>query len=340
MTSNEQARPDPADRIGVWLVGARGSIGSTVAVGLFALKRGLVPPIGLATELDPLRRLGFADFENFVLGGCDVRRTPAADGVTELVSEGIVSAEVAAACADDLAELDERLCPGFLGAGEGELAALSGATEDVGVAERTALSPRERIAAMRGDLVRFAEEHGLARVIVVNVASTESPPEGDRWRSAEGFEAALDAGEPLPASCLYARAAFEAGSGFVNFTPSAGASIEALRELAESKSLPHCGNDGKTGETLVKTTLAPMFAHRALRVLSWQGYNMLGNRDGAVLEHPEHKRAKVVGKDEALRSLLPNQDSIASSASITCLRSATGRQLSTSFTFRVFSALA
>ena len=72
--------------------------------------------------------------------------------------------------------------------------------------------------------------------------------------------------------------------------------------------MPHCGNDGKTGETLLKTVLAPMFAARALRVLSWQGYNMLGNRDGAVLSDPLHRRSKLASKDEALRSILPDPE--------------------------------
>ena len=309
MTSDRPAPPASSEPVGLWLVGARGSIGSTVALGLMALRRGLIPPVGLATELDPLCRLGFAAFDQLVLGGCDVRRTKVADGVRELVDEGVVSAAVAAACAADLAELDERLCAGFFGEGDADLSALRSATEDREVARRTALAPRERIAAVREDLDRFRSEHGLSRLVVVNVASTESPPAGDDdWQTTAGFEAALDSGRALPASCLYARAAFEAGAGFVNFTPSLGASIPALREQASRQGLPHCGSDGKTGETLVKTTLAPMFANRALRVLSWQGYNMLGNRDGAVLENPEHKRAKVVGKDEALRSLLPNPD--------------------------------
>jgi myo-inositol-1-phosphate synthase len=71
--------------------------------------------------------------------------------------------------------------------------------------------------------------------------------------------------------------------------------------------VPHCGNDGKTGETLVKTVLAPMFTARNLRVLAWQGYNMLGNRDGEVLVDGAHRQAKLRNKDEALRSLLGDE---------------------------------
>jgi myo-inositol-1-phosphate synthase len=80
--------------------------------------------------------------------------------------------------------------------------------------------------------------------------------------------------------------------------------VPALRELARERRVPHCGNDGKTGETLIKTVLAPMFTARALKVLSWQGYNMLGNRDGAVLADAAHRETKVRNKNDALRQLL------------------------------------
>ena len=103
---------------------------------------------------------------------------------------------------------------------------------------------------------------------------------------------------------MYAYAAIASGRPFVNFTPSLGASVPALLELAEERGVPVAGNDGKTGETLVKTVLAPMFRARALRVLAWQGYNMLGNRDGEVLRDPAHKSSKLRTKDDALRSLL------------------------------------
>ena len=84
--------------------------------------------------------------------------------------------------------------------------------------------------------------------------------------------------------------------------------MPALRELAVAEGVPVAGNDGKTGETLVKTVLAPMFSARALKVLAWQGYNMLGNRDGEVLEEPAHKAAKLENKDQALRELLSDDD--------------------------------
>jgi len=86
--------------------------------------------------------------------------------------------------------------------------------------------------------------------------------------------------------------------------PLADLAMPALRQLAEERGVAHCGADGKTGETLVKTVLAPMFAARGLKVHAWQGYNMLGNRDGEVLRDPNHAAAKIQHKDDVLRGIL------------------------------------
>jgi myo-inositol-1-phosphate synthase len=108
----------------------------------------------------------------------------------------------------------------------------------------------------------------------------------------------------LPASLLYALAAFEEGCPYVNFTPSTGATPAGLHEIALERGVPHMGNDGKTGQTLIRTVLAPMFAWRNLQVLSWSGFNILGNRDGAALDEPGANEAKTLGKDKVLGSIL------------------------------------
>jgi myo-inositol-1-phosphate synthase len=138
---------------------------------------------------------------------------------------------------------------------------------------------------------------------VVNVASTEPavdprPEHASLARLQEALGRA-DAGL-LPVSSLYAYAALDLGLPYVNFTPSAGAAMPALEELAAKRQTPVAGRDGKTGETLVKTVLAPMFARRNLRVLSWVGHNILGNLDGRVLDDPRNKASKVASKDQVL----------------------------------------
>ena len=147
-------------------------------------------------------------------------------------------------------------------------------------------------------------------MIVVCLASTETWREDrELWASLDGLEDALDSDTAdLPASSIYAYAAFKSGVPFVNFTPNKGAALGALRELARREGQPHCGNDGKTGETLLKTALAPMFAKRALHVMSWQGYNMLGNKDGEILSDPVRREAKRRNKDECLRAIIGGND--------------------------------
>jgi myo-inositol-1-phosphate synthase len=115
----------------------------------------------------------------------------------------------------------------------------------------------------------------------------------------------LAQGDPvLPASALAAYAAFTAGCSFVDFTPSTGARLAALAHYAELRRVPFGGNDGKTGETLVKSVLAPMFALRNLRVHSWSGLNLLGGGDGANLADPAANAAKVASKQRVLRDTL------------------------------------
>jgi myo-inositol-1-phosphate synthase len=109
---------------------------------------------------------------------------------------------------------------------------------------------------------------------------------------------------PLRASSLYAIAAFELGMPYINFTPSLGASLPAIQELAVLRGTCHAGQDGKTGETLLKSVLAPMFAARNLEVLSWVGHNIFGNLDGQVLDDPANKAAKMKSKDELIGQIL------------------------------------
>ena len=153
----------------------------------------------------------------------------------------------------------------------------------------------------------FVRAAGLKHLIVVNVASTEPPVDlasiPPTWAELEPL---LDRAQecPLPASSLYAIAALGAGHSYVNFTPSLGSAPEAIDELARLGNTRHMGCDGKTGETLLKSVLAPMFQLRNLRVMSWVGHNIFGNMDGQVLNDPVNKAAKVASKDHLLGEIL------------------------------------
>ncbi|HED64282.1 MAG TPA: myo-inositol-1-phosphate synthase [Planctomycetes bacterium] len=298
---NEQER---SHRLGVWLIGARGAISTCVAYGLAGLRDGIVEPVGLVTEKEPLRSLGMRAFEDFVLGGHEIARTDLSRSAAELARNGVLPRDLVAAASADAAAFEARIRPGLLDLGEVGRAELDPESAALGGAPI-----RERVDRIRGDLEAFRDEHDLERVVVVYLASTEPLREpAPSWETLEAFEEAIESGEDLPASCLYAYAAFRAKAPFVNFTPNRGASIPALCELALAEGVPHCGNDGKTGETLIKSALAPMFAARALRVLAWQGYNMLGNGDGAALADPSRRATKCASKDKALHAILDDED--------------------------------
>ena len=290
-------------RLGVWLIGARGSISTCVGYGLAGLRAGLLEPIGIVTEREPFASLGLCAFEDMVLGGHEIARGSLSESAGELVSHGVLGSQLVAAVSAEAAELDARIRPGVL-----DVADVGRAELDPRAAALGGVSPRERTDRLTEDLRAFKDEHGLARLVVVYLASVEPwIEECGHWRELAAFERALDHEGVFPASSLYAYAAFQAGAAFVNFTPNRASSLPALRQLARERKLPHCGNDAKTGETLLKTTLAPMFAARALKVLAWQGYNMLGNRDGESLTDPARARSKLRNKDEPLHSILDEQ---------------------------------
>ncbi|MQY05970.1 inositol-3-phosphate synthase [Actinomadura macrotermitis] len=275
--------------VGVWLVGARGSVATTAVAGAAALRAGLAPPAGCVTESPAFQGAGLPPLGELVFGGHDVVATPLPKRAEELVRGGVVPAPLLEAVRADLEAADAEIRPG-LGGWDGG-----------------ARSRRADVARLVADIAGFRERHGLDRVVVINVASTEPPcarqPEhGDL----AALERAMDepGAGPLPPSSLYAYAALSAGCGYVDFTPSAGARLPALDELARTRGLPYAGSDAKTGETLVKTALAPMFADRALEVRSWSGTNLLGGGDGATLADPAARRSKTASKDRALREIL------------------------------------
>jgi myo-inositol-1-phosphate synthase len=209
---------------------------------------------------------------------------------------------IADACMPDLDAWAENVRPGTVvnaGATIGKLA-------DLPEAHRVD-SPRAAFEHIKEDLTSFREKHRLDQVIVVNVASTEPPfALGEEHQTLERLVPALEkTGRALlPPSAIYAGATLELGLPYINFTPSLGASVPALEELALKRGAVHGGKDGKTGETLLKTVLAPMFALRNWRILSWVGHNIFGNRDGLVLDDPANKESKIKTKDQVISSIV------------------------------------
>ncbi len=290
-------------RVGIWMIGAFGGVGSTTALGLAALARGLTPQTGLATALPEFAALPFDAADQFVVGGHDIRQTSFGRTVAELHSRSNVFADpLLTACLPQLDEWSANVRPGVLYRPN---AILNSLADRPGLL--LAATPREAIRQIQSDLRAFAAKFALSQVVVVNVASTEPIfVAGPEVESLAALNAALD--EPdavsLPMSSLYAYAAVDAGFPYLNGTPSLGATVPAVEELAKLRTVPLAGQDFKTGETLMKAVLAPMFRKRNLRVLSWVGHNILGNRDGLILSDPANKATKVKSKDALLGEIL------------------------------------
>ncbi len=293
----------PASRIGLWLIGARGGVATTTVLGLAALRRKLIDETGLVSSLPDFSHLPLPGWDQFVVGGHEIRATPLTDEAERLHRESrVFDPETLAACQEDLKQTNDQVRPGTLwneGPTIRELATPDYASEQ----EST---PQEVVRRLQADLQEFQQRFELSDVIVVNLASTEAPLDQAHWPAtwAEAESQLASADCPLPASTLYAIAALDLGMPYINFTPSVGATPAGIDELARLRGTCHAGRDGKTGETLLKSVLAPMFADRNLQVMSWVGHNIFGNLDGRVLDDPVNKAAKVESKDHLLQEML------------------------------------
>ncbi len=269
----------------------------TVA-GHAALCRGIGSTAGLVTEREAFAAADLVGFDELVFGGHEVRAGSLREmGDAVLRDCGMLG--LTAAVGDALDTVDARIRPGVVRGGGRQIEAL-------GDSFVRAPSDAEAAAVVRADLDAFKAAHDIEHLVVVNVASTEPPFESlPCWQTPDLLRAAMRSSEVvLPPSALYAFAALEGGDAYVNFTPSVGSRVPAIETIAMERGGVHGGSDGKTGETLVKSVLAELFARRNLRVLSWFGQNILGNEDGRVLEDPENKKTKVASKDHLLEKIL------------------------------------
>ena len=296
----QQPSSSEARRVGVALVGLGGAVATTAVAGLELLRLGASGPDGL-----PLAGLqvdgraveevtGLAPYDALVVGGwdldgSDLRKAAEQHGVLDSRQLEVVGPALQAMSPWPAAG-DEEFCRNVTG---GNVVLASGR--------------RAQVEAVRGDLRRFREEQGLDGLVLVNLASTERWPDASAacLQTVEAFERGLDADDPaITPAMVYAYAAVCEGVGYANFTPSLAADVPALVELAEARSVPLAGKDGKTGQTMLKTVLAPAFRSRALRVEGWYSTNILGNRDGLALDDPASLQSKLQTKGTVLDSIL------------------------------------
>ncbi len=291
-------------KVGVWLVGAWGGVATTVVVGLAALKKGLSDTTGLVTSLPPFAPLDLIQWDEIVIGGHEIRETTYSAEAQVLIEKShVFNEKTLAGISSQLAKFDRNIRPGTLYNVGAKIESFAGPL----VLKTKNETASQAVSRLANDITEFKESNKLDRVIVVNVSSTEPPPPDEvrAWNWSQVQKSLTGKSHsPLPASTLYAIAAMQSGSHFVNFTPSIGSDLPGLDEYARHQQVLHVGRDGKTGETLMKAVLAPMFAARNLKVMSWVGHNIFGNLDGKVLDDPANKANKVKSKDHLLTEIL------------------------------------
>lgn len=281
-------------KLGIAVIGLGGAVGTTMVAGIELLKKGRIGTEGLPlADLDPKLTKDLANYENITFVGWDLHSENLAAAAEE---HDVLTHKQFVAVEDDLRKIKPWRAVGnknFLKNIEGEN---QFANTD---------SLRETIEKISKDLREFKKS--CDAVVVINLASTEKlADEGNEiFNSIADFEKALDANsKEISPAMLYAYAAISENVPYGNFTPSVAADIPALVEFAEKQGVPLAGKDGKTGQTMIKSVLAPAFRTRALKVEGWFSTNILGNRDGLALSNAESLASKVKTKSSLLEDIL------------------------------------
>lgn len=276
-------------KLGIAVVGLGGAVGTTMVAGIELLKKGLIDHTGLplAGVCDDL-----AAYDDIVFAGWDLFGEHLAKAAEE--HEVLTHKQFVAV------ENELRAVKPWRAASNGAfLANVSGDNTVSGVTHRAV------IESIRANIAEFKTQCGS--VVVINLASTEKlADEGNEiFNSIASFEKALDENSSwISPAMLYAYAAIAEGVPYGNFTPSVSADIPSLIEFAEKSGVPIAGKDGKTGQTMIKSVLAPAFRTRALKVDGWFSTSILGNRDGLALSDKESLASKVKTKSSLLDEIL------------------------------------
>jgi myo-inositol-1-phosphate synthase len=305
-TSRHHIEP-AAGRLGVLTVGL-GAVESTLVAGAELIRRGLAEPVGSLSQMGTIR-LGSGGEERVSL----IRDVAPLAGIDQLVFgawdpvvDTAYDAAVRCGVLDRLAHIEPIA---------GELKGIEPmpAAFDQNYVRRLdgpnvkpAAGKRDLAEALRNDIREFRAAHSCDRLVVIWCASTEILLQpGPAHQDLDALEAAIDANDAsIPPSMLYAYAALQEGVPFINGAPNLTIDVPAMVELAQTAGVPIAGKDFKSGQTLVKTVLAPMLKARMLGLHGWYSTNILGNRDGDVLEDPGSFRTKEQTKLGVLDDML------------------------------------
>lgn len=303
----------PAEgKLGVMIVGC-GAVATTFLTGVFMVRKGLAKPIGSMTQYDKIR-VGKGDNKKYLHYADIVPLSKLDDLVFATWDVYPQNAYQAAMYAEVLKEKDiepvrqelEKIVPLKAAFDKNYAKRIDG--DNV----KDCSTRWDMVEQLREDIRRFRKDNDLQRVVVIWAASTEIyvPPYMPVHGSLENLEKAMkenDTEHVAPSMC-YAYAALAEGAPFIMGAPNTTVDIPAMWEMAEKCKMPIAGKDFKTGQTLVKSGFAPIISTRCLGLNGWFSTNILGNRDGLVLDEPENFKTKEVSKLSTLETILQPEE--------------------------------
>jgi myo-inositol-1-phosphate synthase len=296
-------------KLGVLLVGL-GAVSTTTIAGVLAIRKRLASPIGSLTQMGTVR-LGkrtegrspkisevvpLAGLDNVVFGGWDIFEENSYQAAR---TAGVLDTSLL----DQIKPELEAIKPWPAVFDQRYVKRLDGPNVKKGK------NKRDLAEQVRADIRNFKKQHGLDRMVMVWCGSTEVfMKESGAHQSIDAFEKALEANDPtIPSSMVYTYAALMEDVPYANGAPNLSVDIPAMMALAQQKKLPIVGKDFKTGQTWMKTVIAPGIKARLLGVDGWYSTNILGNRDGEVLDDPESFKTKEESKKSVLDYILQPQ---------------------------------
>ena len=284
-----------------------GAVSTTTIAGVIAIRRGLAKPIGSLTQMGTIR-LGkrteanspkikdfvpLASLDDVVFGGWDLFDENCYEAAK---TAGVLEKDLLEQIRPEL----EQIRPWPAVFDRRYVKRLDGPNVKKGK------SKRDLADQVRADIQKFKADNGLSRLVMVWCGSTEVfLTESAVHATVEAFEKGLEESDDnIPSSMIYAYAALKEGIPYANAAPNLSADVPALIQLAQQTGSPMCGKDLKTGQTLIKTIIAPGLKSRLIGVEGWYSTNILGNRDGEVLDDPESFKTKEESKKSVLDYIL------------------------------------
>ena len=293
-------------KLGILLVGL-GAVSTTTIAGVLAVRKGLANPFGSLTQMGTIRlgkrtegrspkineAVPLVNLDNVVFGGWDIFEENSYQAAR---TAGVLDTSLLDQIKPDL----EAIKPMTAVFDQRYVKRLDGPNVKKGK------NKRDLAEQLRADIRAFKKDNNLDRLVMVWCGSTEVfMKESAAHQSVDAFEKALEANDPtIPSSMVYTYAALMEDVPFANGAPNLSVDVPAMMSLAQQKRLPICGKDFKTGQTWIKTVIAPGIKARLLGVEGWYSTNILGNRDGEVLDDPESFKTKEESKKSVLDYIL------------------------------------